>query len=96
MKDQNRKHISELIDAFVKQHRMESKLREITLVTDWEKLFGKTIDKYTRSLKLNGSTLYVYLSSSVLRQELHFNRNDMINSINEHFGDEVVREIVLR
>jgi len=96
MKDQNRKHISEVIDAFVKQHRMESKLREITLVTDWEKLFGKTIDKYTRSLKLNGSTLYVYLSSSVLRQELHFNRNDMINSINEHFGDEVVREIVLR
>jgi len=96
MKDQNRKHISEVIDAFVKQHRMESKLREITLVTDWEKLFGKTIDKYTRSLKLNGSTLYVYLSSSVLRQELHFNRNDMINSINDHFGDEVVREIVLR
>lgn len=96
MSANNRKHISELISAYLKQFGLDGKLREVQLVNDWEKLFGKTIDRYTRSMKLSGGVLYVYLSSSVVRQELHFSRNEMRQTINEHFGEEFVREIVLR
>ncbi len=96
MRDKNRKHISEVIDAYIKQLRIDSKLSEVRLVNDWEKLFGKTINKYTRSMKLSSGVLYIYLSSSVLRQELHFNRESMKESINQHFGEDLVRDIVLR
>lgn len=96
MRDKNRKHISEVIEAYIKQLRIDSKLSEVRLVNDWEKLFGKTINKYTRSMKLSSGVLYIYLSSSVLRQELHFNRESMKDSINQHFGEELVKDIVLR
>ena len=96
MSDKNRKHISEIITLYLKQFRLDGKLKEVQLTNDWEKLFGKTINRYTRSMKLSSGVLYVYLSSSVVRQELHFSREDMKKSINEHFGEELVRDIVLR
>ncbi len=96
MSDSSKKHISELIKVYLKSFRMDGKIQEIKLVNDWEDLFGKTINRYTKSIKLHSGILYVYLSSSVLRQELHYNRDTMKTKINEHFGETLIRDIVLR
>ena len=45
---------------------------------------------------VKNKTLYVKLSSSVLREELSYGKEKIIKMINEEMGKEVVTKLVLR
>jgi hypothetical protein len=45
---------------------------------------------------LKGNTLYVELTSAVLREELSYGKEKIISMINDELGREVVKEVILR
>jgi hypothetical protein len=45
---------------------------------------------------LKGSTLYVELSSAVLREELSHGKSKIVAMINEELRRDVVKDVVLR
>ena len=47
-------------------------------------------------LLLQNKTLYVNLSSSVLREELSYGKDKIIKLINDELGKEVVDKIILK
>ena len=57
---------------------------------------GKGVQNYTNSVKIHKGTLYVYLTSSVLRQELGYGKDKIIALINDHMGGEVIKKIILK
>lgn len=57
---------------------------------------GNGVNTYTRNVILKGSTLYVELGSSVLREELTHGKSKIVKMINEELGREVVKDVVLR
>lgn len=57
---------------------------------------GPAITKYTRNIKLERETVYVELTSSVLREELSYGRQKIIDNLNEELGKVLVKKLVLR
>ncbi len=92
----NQNHISDIIKGFLKEYELDGRIREIDLVNRWEEIVGKSINRHTLKIFLSGTTLYLTLDSSVVRQELHYNKKKLLERIAETMGEELVKDIVLR
>ena len=88
--------ISEALQEFIKTNRLQSGLDKINVADAWASVMGNGVNNYTTAIKLERNTLYVQLSSSVLREELSYGRDKIINMLNEALGKETVKKLVLR
>ncbi len=84
------------IKSFLKESKYDKKLAEVDAVTSWESIIGKSIARATSNIYIQNETLYVFLSSSIVRNELFMMRNDIIRAFNEHAGRVIVKAIVLK
>ena len=84
--------ISEMLDTF----HLQERVNELRLRRNWEKIFGRTIAKYTREISVRSGKLYLTVDSASLRQELTFNKTKMIGRINESIATGFVEDIILR
>jgi predicted nucleic acid-binding Zn ribbon protein len=96
MKRNNTQPIGEVLKEYVDAMRINSKLKESRIKDQWEKMLGKNAASLTKKLIIKNKVLYVYLDSSVLRNELLMMRETLINRINEMAGEELVNKIVLK
>ena len=63
---------------------------------EWETIVGKTIAKYTRNIYLNGTVLTVYTDVAPLKQELLLGKEQLKATINEHFQEQIVSDIIIK
>ena len=96
MKKQEPLSIKEIISQFIDVNDMGQKLDESQLIRLWPKIAGETVNAYTQSLQVRNRTLYVHLSSAVLRNELMMLRNELLRRYTEEFGHPVIDNIVFR
>ena len=98
MKKRNNENmsISEVLQEFVDHNKLQKGLDKVTVKDVWNQQMGPAIQKYTTAIKLEGSTLYIQLSSSVLREELSYGREKIIKMLNKELGRELVKKLVLR
>ena len=96
MKKQEPLSIKEIIAQFIDVNDMGQKLEETQLIRLWPKIAGETVNAYTHSLQVRNRTLYVHLSSAVLRNELMMLRNELLRRYTEEFGHPVIDNIVFR
>ncbi len=89
-------HLGEAIDAFIKKNKLQKGIDKVDARTAWEKLMGNGVNNYTTHVELKNETLYVSLSSSVLRQELSMGKTKIIDLLNEELGKDLIKKIVLR
>lgn len=57
---------------------------------------GNGVNNYTTAIELRNDTLFVSLSSSVLREELSLGKSKIIKLLNEELGKDLITKIVLR
>lgn len=87
--------ISEVLQQFAKSNKLESGLDNAKVEALWAKLLGPGVQAYTESIRLSGDTLYIRLTSSVLRQELSYGKDNVIAMLNEGLKKECIKKIVL-
>ncbi len=56
---------------------------------------GKNIEKYTSNVRYKKGVLSVKLKSSVLKEELFFEKDKVIKLLNENLGKKYIQEIRL-
>lgn len=88
--------IGDVLQSFIKANRLDKGLDRVEVKDAWNSVMGQAITKYTTAISLERSTLYVQLSSSVLREELSYGSNKIIRLLNEHLGKELINKLVLR
>ena len=88
--------IQDVLSSFVKDNKLEKGLDNVRVGAAWRELLGKGVQNYTTNVRLQNKTLYVYLSSSVLREELSYGKDKIIKLINDELGKEVVDKIILK
>ena len=88
--------LSEVLKSFVNENRLQKGLDKVNVKDIWQQQMGPAINKYTSSIQLNNDTLYVSLSSSVLREELSYGKEKIIKMMNEELGKELVKKLVFR
>ncbi|MBQ3190309.1 MAG: DUF721 domain-containing protein [Bacteroides sp] len=96
MRRNNAEQIGDVIRYFLRQQGLESPLNEYRLVQAWDDMVGPAIARYTDNLYIKNQTLYVHLTSAVLRQELMMARELLIKNLNRAVGAQVIVNIVFR
>lgn len=96
MRRSNTQSLSEVLKEFIKQNRIDRKLKEVDIVEGWEQLLGKTIAHYTRNIYIRNRILYVEISSAVVKNELFLMREEICRRINENAGEEIIQRIVFK
>ncbi|GAA4958854.1 DUF721 domain-containing protein [Algibacter aquimarinus] len=98
MPKRNNEHISisDALKEFVETNKLEKGLNKVNVADAWVKLMGNGVNNYTTSVSLDRNTLYVQLSSSVLREELSYGKQKIIDMLNEELGKEIIKKLILR
>lgn len=94
MKRREAESIGQLIHKFLRQESLEGPLNERRLLDSWPQLMGQQIASYTQQLYIRNQTLYVHLSSAVLRQELMMGKELIIRNLNKNVGAMVITNII--
>jgi hypothetical protein len=98
MAKRNNEHLSiaDALKEFVETNKLEYGLDVVNVQETWREMMGNGVNNYTTAIQLKNNTLYVQLSSSVLREELSYGKEKIIKMLNESLGKEIITKLVLR
>ncbi|MGB3145238.1 MAG: DUF721 domain-containing protein [Maribacter sp.] len=88
--------MKEALSAFIQKNKLEKGMDKVDAKEAWARLMGNGVLNYTTAVELRNDTLFVSLSSSVLREELSLGKSKIITMINEELGKNLVKKLVLR
>ncbi|RZJ36206.1 MAG: DUF721 domain-containing protein [Flavobacterium sp.] len=92
----NESPIGDILKEIIQVNKLQPGIDQISVADAWRSLMGNGVNSYTRNIALKGSTLYVELTSAVLRQELSYGKEKIIKMINEELKRDVVKDVILR
>ncbi|MDC7995554.1 DUF721 domain-containing protein [Altibacter sp. HG106] len=98
MSKRTREHMSlaEGLQDFLGNSKLKKGLNKVSAEEAWHQVMGDAISKYTARVNLDRDTLYVDLTSSVLREELSYGKEKIIRLLNEELQKELIKKIVLK
>ena len=88
--------MAQAMEQFLKKSKMRFNIQAFKIEEIWENIMGKTIAKYTDSIKLINHTLFISTNTAPLKKELIFQRETIIKRINEALGENIVKEVVIK
>lgn len=96
MKRTQAQPIGELLDRLFKSPDIAAKIAEGSLPHIWREVVGEQVGASTRQVRFVRGTLYVHISSSILRNELMMQRHALVHSINQRLGTQLVQSVVIQ
>lgn len=88
--------LKDALGEFIKENKLQKGMDKVDARQAWVKLMGNGVNNYTTAVELRNETLFVSLSSSVLREELSLGKTKIMTMLNEELGKEMIKKIVLR
>ncbi|MDX1769575.1 DUF721 domain-containing protein [Arenibacter palladensis] len=88
--------LGEALQEFISENKLQKGMDRVNAREAWKNLMGNGVNNYTTAIELRNDTLFVSLSSSVLREELSLGKSKIIKLLNEELGKDLITKIVLR
>lgn len=88
--------LGDAMKQFLRQSKLQTGIRAVQIEELWEELMGKTIARYTDKIQVIGHTLFITTSMAPLKQELMYQKDKIMQRVNEAMGEKVVTEVVIR
>ena len=88
--------MQDALKNFLNQSRLKGDVQALQIEEIWEKLMGKTISKYTDSIKIIHQTLFITTSVAPLKNELVYQKENIIKRVNEALGETVIKEVIIK
>jgi len=87
----------EIMHLFWREHpELYHQMMEARVQRLWGELFGPVIAQYTTKTYVKNRTLYVFMSSSVARNEMTSMRKRIVETLNKHARANVIDDVVIR
>ncbi len=88
--------LQDAMNHFLKHSRLKTGIQAIRIEALWEEIMGKTIAKYTEKIQIIGTTLFITSSVAPLKNELLYQKDKIIERVNETMGENVIKEVVIK
>ena len=88
--------LQDAIQQFLNKSRLRSGIQALRIEDIWEEVMGKTIAKYTDKIQVINHTLYITSTVATLKNELLYQKEKIIERVNEALGEKLVKEVVVR
>ena len=69
-------------------------LKRVFLNKVWSNVIGKNVSQYTENIYIKDNTLFLKINSSVLKQELSYGIDKIIENFNKEVGSNEIKKIV--
>ena len=95
MRKTNDEPLADVLKQMVKVMKLGDNLNKSRIESLWAEKMGRTIETYTRELRLRDKVLYVTIESASLRSELHYGREKIRMMLNKEIGEDFLKEVVI-
>lgn len=85
--------LQEVLKVILDENNLNKGLNKIKIKEIWAEQMGNGVNKYTEKISLSGQTLTIQLTSSVLREELSYSKEKIIQMLNESLGADLISTI---
>ncbi|HJV18469.1 MAG TPA: DUF721 domain-containing protein [Sediminibacterium sp.] len=89
-------HIGDALKGFIRKSHLKNGIRAVQIEEVWEKLMGKTIAKYTEKIQIIQKKLFIHTNVGPLKNELQYQKPQIIARVNEAFGEEIINEVIIQ
>lgn len=87
--------LGEALKKFLEKSRIKNDIQSLQIEDHWVKIMGETISKFTDKVEIRNGTLFIYTAVAPLRNELIFQKELIIQRVNESIGETLVRDVVV-
>ena len=88
--------LGDAIKQIFKEERLDEKYSIYAIRNGWEGIIGKTVAKHTTEIQFAKGVLFITLDSAIIRNEMAFAKDSIIEKINQFTGKPFVKELVLK
>lgn len=88
--------LQDAIQQFLQKSRLKSGIQALRIEEIWENIMGKTVAKYTDKIQIINHTLYITSSVAPLKNELLYQKEKIIERINEALGEKLIKEVIIK
>lgn len=85
--------IKAILGEFILKNALSHGIDTARIQENWSSIMGENISAYTKEVSLRQDVLIVKLSSSVLRQELSYGKEKIVEMINKSLGGNKIQDI---
>lgn len=88
--------LGDALKDFINKSRLKSGVQAVRIKDAWEKIMGKTIANYTDNIQISNGTLFITTSVAPLKNELIYQKENIIKRVNEMMGERVITDVVVK
>lgn len=85
--------VGDAIKAFLRKSKLKTGIQALQIEQVWADLMGKTIARYTDKIEIINHTLFIRTNVGPLRQELMYQREKIIERVNEALGEKAIKDV---
>lgn len=86
----------EAMQQFLDQSRIKGDIQAMQIEDVWERIMGKTVARYTDKLEIRSDTLVIHTRIAPLKNELIYQKEKIIERVNEALGKRIIRKVMVQ
>ncbi len=90
------RHIKDAVSQFLKRTGISERRDEDRIFEEWKKMAGAETAAMAEPFKVEGKKLFLQVANSVVMNEVTYKKKQIKNRINAFFGQEKIKDIVVR
>ncbi|MBS1737774.1 MAG: DUF721 domain-containing protein [Bacteroidetes bacterium] len=88
--------LGDALKGFINNSRLKNGVQAIRIKDAWEKIMGKTIANYTDDIQISNGTMFITTSVAPLKNELIYQKENIIKRVNELMGERIITEVIVK
>ncbi len=88
--------MQDALQQFLRKSRLKSGIQALQIEDIWENIMGKTVAKYTDKIQIIQHTLFISTQVAPLKNELLYQKEKIIERVNEALGENIIRDVVIK
>ena len=93
MRRTNEKSLGKILEEVIKDINLGDGITQAKINEIWVELMSRPIISRTTKLRFYNKTLTIYLTSSVIRNELDYQKEELKKQFNDRIGEMVIEKI---
>lgn len=88
--------LGDALKEFIQGSKLKNGLRSAQIEEVWLEMMGVTIAKYTDKIYIFDQKLFIQTSIGPLKNELGFQKMQIIERVNEKMGENTITEVIIK
>ena len=93
MRQTNEELIGDILNQWVNVQGYKTTLNEMRIREVWQKVVGESAFEQTQKIWIDKKRLVVFVKSSILRNELIYQKSNIKTALNSFLGEDLIEEI---